>query len=123
MSTTPQNTTVHLDLDSLEREQVDGVPKAKAKPYFIKAGGEVYTFRDAVELNYTVLATMEQTPTQFFRAAILDEDGSSIRKFLTWANDTGEDGTSGLSGLKLRAIMQGYRDYYGLDKMGNAAGS
>lgn len=116
-----ENTTVHLDLDALERESVQGLPKKKKDPYFVVAGGKRITFRDAVELNYTVLATMEETPGRFFRAAIADK--AELSHFLNWANDAGEDNTSGLSGVKLRALMEGYRDYYGLDKMGNAVGS
>lgn len=113
--------TVHLDLDALERESVQGLPKKKKDPYFVVAGGKRITFRDAVELNYAILANMEETPGRFFRAAIKDK--GELTHFLGWANDSGEDDTGGLSGVKLRALMQGYRDYYGLDKMGNAVGS
>lgn len=115
------NTTVHLDLDALERESVRDLPKAKKDPYFVVAGGKRITFRDPVELNYTVLATLEQTPGRFFKAAIADPD--EYKHFVEWANDRGDTGTQGLNGFKLRALTKGYRDYYGLDELGNVAGS
>ncbi len=115
------NTLVHLDLDTLEREQVAGIPKKKANPFYVTANGRRITFRDAVELNHLILATMEDTPQRFFKAAIADKD--ELQHFLSWANDSGEDGRAGLTGIKLRGLLQGNRDYFGLDKMGNVVGS
>lgn len=112
---------VHLDLDALEREQVFGLPEAQREPYTVNAGGRAIPFRDPVELNHLILAQMEQTPLRFFKAVIEDKD--DYQHFVRWANDAGPDGKKGLAGFKLRALMEGYRDYYGLDKMGNVAGS
>ena len=112
---------VHLDLEHLERESVLGLPEAKRDPFVVSIPGRTVEFRDAIELNHLLLAQMEQTPLRFFKAAIAkDED---YKAFVQWANSAGPDGKAGLSGFKMRALMDGYRDYYGLDKAGNVLGS
>lgn len=122
MSTDPTKVSkIHLDLDALERESVVGLPEAKRIPFTVNANGRPVEFRDAIELNHMLLATMEQTPIRFFKAAIADKDDYS--HFVNWANSGGDDGKRGLTGFKMRALMDGYRDYYGLDKAGNAIGS
>lgn len=120
MTTTPTG-KIHLDLDSLEREEVFGLPQAKREPYTVNANGRAISFRDAIELNHLILAQMEMTPLRFFKAAIADPD--DYKHFVRWANEAGDDGKHGLTGFKMRALMEGYRDHYGLDKLGNVAGS
>lgn len=111
-STTPSPEKVQLNLDTLEREQVRGLPKPKAEPFKISFNGKVLTFEDPLEISAPVLMRMEETPERFFRAALGDEDFIHIM--------TNFDQ---IPGWKLQALMQGYQDYYGLDGQGNVSGS
>jgi hypothetical protein len=111
-SSTPTPEDVMLNLDTLEREQVRGVPKPKAKPYSTMFLGKRIIFEDPLEIASPVLMRMEETPERFFRAALSDAD------FQHMMSNFDE-----LPGWKLQALMQGYQDYYGLDGQGNARGS
>lgn len=114
-STTPTPEQVHLNLDTLEREQVRGIPKPKSKPWTITFEGQALSFHDPADIDAAVLMRMEETPTRFFRAALDDEGFNHVMlQFETPGK---------LPGWKLQAILQGYQDYYGLDGQGNAVGS
>jgi hypothetical protein len=106
---------VNLDLDVVERESVRGVPKRK-DPYRVKVDGKVLTFADPMEIDAAELMVMEDTPGRFFKATITDDDeyAHMIEVFQTPGK---------LPGIKLRALMTGYRTYYGLDDPGNVGGS
>ncbi len=111
----PDIDQINLDLDSQEREQVRGVPKKKT-PWVVKMDGRAVPFKDPLDIDATVLMTMEDSPGRFFTSAIeKDDDVEYVLNLL---------GTPGkITGLKLRAIMQGYRTYYGIDEAGNVVAS
>lgn len=111
-SSTPSTETIQLNLDSIEREQVRGIPKPKAKPFAVSFLGTTLVFEDPLEIAAPILMRMEETPERFFRAALNDVHFEHIM-----AN------FDELPGWKLQALMQGYQDYYGLDGQGNARGS
>lgn len=114
-STTPSADKIQLNLDTLEREQVRGLPKKKPEPWRIQLGGKTLTFTDPIEIDAAVLMRMEETPARFFRAALDDDDFNHVLlQFET---------PGALPGWKLQAILQGYQDYYGLDSMGNVLSS
>lgn len=107
---------VNLDLDTIEREQVRGVPQKK-DPYVVRVDGKLLTFKDPLDIDAVVLMTMEDSPARFFRATLDFENGDFDHMDNAWQ-------TPGkVTGLKLRALMQGYRLHYGLDDLGNGAGS
>lgn len=110
---TPSPEKIQLNLDSLEREQVRGLPKKKPEPFRITFLGKTLTFEDPLEVPSPVLMHMEDTPEQFFRAALTDDD-----ELVHILNNFDQ-----IPGWKLQALMQGYQDYYGLDGRGNARGS
>jgi len=110
---------VHLNLDSLEREDVRGLP-AKKEPFAVVFGGKRFEFADAVEVNYLILATMNDTPNRFFRAALSEED---YKAFVKVAQPNPGQSKGGLDGIKLRGLMDSYRQHYGLDEGGNFVGS
>ena len=111
-SSTPSSDEIMLNLDTLEREQVRGVPKKKPKPYRITFLGRALTFEDPLEIASPILMRMEETPERFFAAALSEDDFKHI--MLNFDE---------IPGWKLQALMQGYQDYYGLDGQGNARGS
>lgn len=114
-SSTPSKSKIHLNLDTLEREQVRGLPAPKADPWTITFEGQELHFTDPAEIDAAILMRMEETPARFFRAALDDEGFNHVMKQFE---------TKGkLPGWKLNAILQGYQDYYGLDGMGNVVGS
>jgi hypothetical protein len=114
-SSTPTPEQVTLNLDTLEREQVRGVPKPKAKPFTITFEEKVLAFEDPAEIDAAILMRMEETPHRFFRAALDDEGFNHVMlQFETPGK---------LPGWKLQAILQGYQDYYGVDGQGNVRGS
>ncbi len=120
--TPDEPTYVNLDLDTIEREQVRGLPQKK-NPYVVKVDGKALTFADPLDIDAVVLMTMEDSPSRFFRATLSSEvpttGGVSDFDHMVAAFET----PGKISGLKLRALMQGYRLHYGLDDLGNGAGS
>lgn len=112
-STTPSPEKIQLNLDTLEREQVRGLPKKKPEPFRITFLGRNLTFEDPLEVPSPILMRMEETPERFFRAALASDDD-----FTHIMNNF-----DAIPGWKLQAIMQGYQDYYGIDSAGNARGS
>lgn len=111
-SSTPSPDKIMLNLDTLEREQVRGLPKKKPEPFRLTFLGRNLTFEDPLEIPSPILMRMEESPERFFRAALDDDDYNHIL-----AN------FDAIPGWKLQALMQGYQDYYGLDGQGNARGS
>jgi len=107
---------IQLNLDTLTREQVRGVPKPKPEPFAISIEGRPLVFIDPIEIDAPVLMRMEETPERFFRAALSTEDADWFLNDVFF-----EPGK--MPGWRLSAIMQGYQDYYGLDAQGNARGS
>ena len=112
---------INLDLDTIEREHVLGLPQKK-KPYIVKVDGRPLHFKDPLEIDAVVLMTMEDSPGRFFRATLSSDaaDGeiSDFEHMIVAFETPGK-----ISGLKLRALMQGYRVHYGLDDVGNGVGS
>lgn len=115
-SSTPTPAKIQLNLDTLTREQVRGVPKPKAEPFAIQIDERVLVFEDPIEIDAPVLMRMEETPERFFRAALTPED------FDWFMNDVFYE-PGKMPGWRLSAIMQGYQDHYGLDGQGNVRGS
>lgn len=115
-STTPSPEQVMLNLDTLEREQVRGVPKPKPIPFSIQVEGRKLVFEDPIEIDAPILMRMEETPERFFRAALPKDDADWFLEDVFY-----EPGK--MPGWRLSAIMQGYQDYYGLDGQGNVRGS
>jgi hypothetical protein len=114
----PENAVVNLDLDALEREQVRGVPKRR-DPYTARIDGRVVAFADPMDIDASVLMVMEETPGRFFKATLSgDGDDSDYAHVIEAYQTPGK-----ITGLKLRALMGGYRTYYGLDDPGNEGGS
>lgn len=107
---------INLDLDTIEREQVRGIPQRK-KAFIVKVDGKPLTFKDPLDIDAVVLMTMEDSPARFFRAT-LDIENGDFDHMVSAFETPGK-----ISGLKLRALMQGYRLHYGLDDLGNAGGS
>lgn len=114
-SSTPSPAQVKLNLDTLEREQVRGLPKKKPEPYTVEIGGRVLVFTDPIEIDAAILMRMEETPGRFFSAALSGEDLAHMLKVF--------ETEGALPGWKLQALLQGYQDYYGLDSMGNVLSS
>lgn len=111
-STTPTPEDIELNLDTLEREQVRGLPKPKAKPFAVTFEGKRLVFEDPLEIPSPILMRMEETPETFFSAALDKEGFEHIMLHF-----------DRMPGWKLQALMQRYQDYYGLDGQGNARGS
>lgn len=111
-SSSPTPEKIQLNLDTLEREQVRGLPAKKVEPFRIVFDGKMLTFEDPLEIAAPILMRMEETPERFFRAALDNEDFAHIMV------NFGK-----LPGWKLQALLQSYQDYYGLDGQGNAIGS
>lgn len=112
MTETSRPNRVHLNLDSLDRERVVGVPDKKTDPYVVTFAGRELTFADASELPYETVLNMDTHPTIFFRSTLSEEDYAFFREH-----------SRQLKGWQLRALMDGYRGYYGLDEQGNVVGS
>lgn len=104
---------IQLNLDTLDREQVVGVPSKRPDLFTVTFGGKQISFEDPAELPWDIIARMDETPTRFFRTTITDED--QLKHFQLHS--------SKLVGWKLRALMEAYRDYYGIDEQGNVVGS
>lgn len=116
-SSTPDAPKIALNLDTLTREQVRGVPKKKPVPFAITIEGRDLVFEDPIEVDAPILMRMEETPDRFFKAAL--RQGDDFEWFMR--DVFYEEGK--MPGWKLSAIMQGYQDYYGLDGQGNVVGS
>lgn len=90
---------VHLDLDTIERE---GAPE----PYTVRRGGRVYTFVDAMELDWQELMAALQDPPVFFKLTL----GGDADAFL--ATDPK------LPVWKMRRLMDDYRRHHGMMEPG-----
>jgi hypothetical protein len=99
MTAKPNPTSkVSLDLDTLERE---GAPE----PYSIRHGGRVYTFADAMDIDWQKLMLSLQNPHQFFRLTLPEQDAKIFLadEMPTW---------------KLRRLMDAYRTHHGMMEPG-----
>lgn len=105
---------VNLDLDTLEREHVRGLPEKK-DPFVVNLDGRVVTFKDAVEVDALVLMDLLSSPARFFKGTL---DGDDYRHVMDVYAKPGK-----LPGWKLNGLMQAYQDYYGLDDQGNVVAS
>lgn len=99
---TSNETTVALDLDALEAE---GRPDPRP-PFTARLGGNVYTFADAMELDWQQILSALQDPALFFRLTL----GADADAFLNHR----------LSVRSLRALMDRYREHYGMTGPGEA---
>lgn len=105
---------VNLDLDALDREHVRSLPPPK-EPFTARIGGQELTFKDASEIDSLVLMTLLDTPSNFFKGTLSEDDYKHMMDVYR---------TPGaLPGFRLRALMDGYQEYYGLDDRGNVTGS
>lgn len=105
---------VNLDLDALDREHVRTLP-AKKDPFVVNLGGKELTFADPVELDASLLMVLFESPIRFFKGTLGEDD---YRHMLDQFNTPGA-----LPGYKMRALMEQYQDYYGLDDAGNVGAS
>lgn len=105
---------VNLDLDALDREHVRTLP-AKKEPFIVRLGGVDVTFKDPVEIDASVLMILFESPIRFFKGTLEPDD---YRHMIDVFNTPGK-----LPGFKLRALMEQYQDYYGLDEAGNVGAS
>jgi len=106
-----ESTKINLDLDSLEREDVAGLPDV-TEPYAVTFEGRRLEFADPSTLPYETLMLMDSHPSRFFRATLSDDDYAHFTKH-----------SRKLVGYKLRALMTGYQTHYGVDELGNVVNS
>ena len=94
---------VSLDLDALDREGAAG-------PFSIRHDGRVYTFIDAMDLDWQEVLLSLQNPHQFFRLTLpaADADAFLASKLPVW---------------KMRRLMDNYREHHGMLEPGEAAAS
>lgn len=95
---------VQLDLDTLERE------REPRPPYVVTVGGDRITFRDVVELDWQIAASLSaDRPYQFFEAVVLEADQETFlsKSFPLW---------------KMGKLIKNYREYYEIDDEGNSVG-
>lgn len=105
---------VNLDLDTLDREHVRTLP-AKKDPFVVRLDGKELTLADPVELDAKVLMNLFESPIRFFKGTLNEE------QFIVFFDAFNTPGV--LPGFKLRALMEQYQDYYGLDDAGNVGAS
>lgn len=99
--TTNATAKVTLDLDTYEREGAPG-------PFSIRHEGRVYTFVDAMELDWQQLMLALGNPHQFFRLTLPDD----AKEFLATPMPT----------HKMRKLMADYREHHGMTDPGEAGG-
>ena len=87
---------VILDLDTEERPSEDVKP-----PFVVKIGGKSITFTDPSELDWTVLAAIQQ-PGDLINSALSREDRKHIRE-------------TELPGWKFNRLMESYYTHYDLE--------
>jgi hypothetical protein len=94
-------TKVSLDLDALDRE---GAPEQ----FSIRLGGRVYSFEDAMNVDWQSLILALQDPHRFFRLTLSDEDAKAFlaEKLPVW---------------KMRRLMDDYREHHGMSNLGDPA--
>lgn len=104
MAETRNNTTtkVTLDLDALDRENAP-------EPFSIRHGDRVYTFTDAMEIDWQKLMLALQNPHQFFRLTLSEADAKAFF-------------AAPLPTYKMRALMNRYREHHGMTDPGEAVG-
>jgi hypothetical protein len=105
---------VNLDLDALDREHVRTLP-VKKDPFVVLLGGKEIVFADPVELDASVLLLLFETPLRFFKGTL---DSDDYKHMMDMFNTPKK-----LPGYKMRALMEQYQDYYGLDDAGNVNAS
>lgn len=105
---------VNLNLDTLDREHVRTLPPKKP-PFVVTVDGRDLVFADPVEIDASVLMLLFETPSRFFKGTLESED---FRHMMDVFNTPGK-----LPGYRLRALMEQYQDYYGLDDAGNVSAS
>lgn len=86
---------VHLNLDTLEREE-------HYETFRPVVNGRAISMTDPAELDWQVLADIED-PTEFLRHAIGEEDKDFLR-------------SAKIPGWKFGKLIDGYVKHYGLDK-------
>jgi hypothetical protein len=89
---TPPKTSI--DLDSLEAED-------SYEPFIVHVDGQRFQLKDARELDYIVLEYAEQSPQNFFHAALGDESFAKFRKIE-------------IPQWKVAKLMDAYRKHFGL---------
>lgn len=96
--TTASPKKVDLDLDTIERGETP-------PPFSFKIGGKLLTLTDLddVEWQEQVAIATTQSPHLFFEATVPEDD----QEFFL---------AQKIPGWKLKILMQGYRDHYGLDE-------
>lgn len=105
---------VNLDLDTLDREHVRGLPEKKA-PFVVNIEGRPVVFKDAIDVDALILMDLLSSPGRFFKGTL---DGEDYKHVMDVYSKPGK-----LPGWKLNGLMQSYQDYYGLDEQGNAVAS
>jgi hypothetical protein len=99
---------IAINLASLDRED------APAKPFVVSGPkgeheNETVTFTDPSDLEWEVLLVIDR-PVEFLRHVLSEQDRKT---FKSWR----------LPGWQMRAVMQDFQTYYGLDKLGNGDAS
>lgn len=95
---------VTLNLDSLERED----PR---EPFSVVVAGKRIVMSDPADLDWKILLELrEDNPAQFFRHVVSADDQNHFRK-------------AAIPGWKMRKLMEMYQEHYGLENLGNGAGS
>lgn len=94
---------VSLDLDALERE---GAPE----PFAIQAGGRVYVFTDAMDLDWQDIMRALSDPPLFFRLTLPADDATQLlgTKLPVW---------------KMRRLMNDYLRHYGMPTQPGESGA
>lgn len=97
---TPAPTTkVSFDLDALDRE-------GRPEPFSIRHVGRVYTFADAMDVDWQKLMAAMQNPVAFFHLTLPEGDA---KEFLSQE----------MSVFKMRRLMDAYREHYGVTDPGD----
>lgn len=105
---------VNLDLDALDREHVRTLPEKRA-PFAVRIGGKVVEFKDAVEIDSILLMNLLATPSTFFRTTLTEDNYKHVMEVFRTPGQ--------FPGYKMRALMESYQEYYGLDDQGNVVAS
>ena|SRR5688572_431113 len=97
---------VHLDLDAFDHEQTDDRPE----PFTIRHHGRVYTFRDAMDLDWQEVLAALTNPREFFHLTLEPDDAKAFLGSET-------------SVRKMRRLIDDYRAHYGMLGSGEAPAS
>jgi hypothetical protein len=96
------NEKITINLDTLEREDT-------REEFAVVVEGRRVVISDPSDHDWKTLMNIDR-PDDFFRHVVSKEDQTHFKR-------------AAIPGWKMRALMESYTEHYGLDSLGNVAGS